>query len=86
MRFECCLDARGEPQYARSTQGHSGVSDVDPNFVTLLEIPNDWETHINHTGSLNNYRSIVQGRLIAGGTSDRRRRQIMLLLSDATVG
>ena len=33
------------------------------------------EYRIYHTGSSNNYRSIVEGGLIAGGTSDRRGRQ-----------
>ena len=42
MRFEYCLDARGEPQYLRSIQGHSGVPEVIAipdvlQFVKLLD-------------------------------------------------
>ena len=39
MRFECCLDARGESQYMRSIHGHSGVPEVNFKNCMSLEIP-----------------------------------------------
>ena len=71
VRIEYCLDPHGERQYIRAMQGHRGVPRVDPTFFTLLEIPYEWKVHSYHTES---YRSIVEGGLIAGGTSDRRAR------------
>ena len=56
----------------RSTQCHRGVPEVNPKFFTLLEILYEWTTPIYYTGSLNIYRSIVQGELLAGTTSDQR--------------
>ena len=75
MRFEYCLDSHGEPQYIRAIQGHSGMPRIDPKFFTLLEIPYEWKVHIYHTVSSKNWRSFVEGGLIAGGTSDRTRGQ-----------
>ena len=72
MRFEYCVDARGETQNMRSIQGHSGVPAANPNICTLLQTPCVWTTYIYHAGSSNDYRPIVQGGLIAGDTSDRR--------------
>ena len=56
-------------------RGHNGVPEVNPTFFTPLQIPYEWKPLIYHTGSLNNCRSLVQGGLIAGGTSDRKGRQ-----------
>ena len=77
-------EARGEPQNMRSIQSHSGVPEVYPQFFTLLEIPYEWKHHISHARSSNNYRSIVEGRLVAAGTSHRRKTS-MLLLSVASI-
>ena len=75
IRLECCPDSHKEPQYIRSIQGHSGAPRIDPTFFTLLGNPYAWKVFIYRTGSSNNYRSIVEGELIAGGTSGRRGRQ-----------
>ena len=68
MRFEYGFDARREPHFMRSIQGRSGVPEVNPKLLTLLEIPYEWKTQFYHTGSSKNYRSIIQGGLIGGGT------------------
>ena len=34
MRFEYCLEGRGERQYVRSIQGDRGVPEVDSNFYS----------------------------------------------------
>ena len=75
MNFEYCLDAYGAPQYMRSIAGHSDESKVTPKLFTLLAIPYELETHVYHTGSSNNYRSIFQEGLLAGDTEDRTGRQ-----------
>ena len=75
MRFEQCLDARGEPQYMISIRGHSGVPEGNQKLFTLVGPAYGWKDPIYHTGSSNNYRSIVQGGLIAEGTIDRTGRQ-----------
>ena len=74
VRFACCPDSHGEPQYIRSVQCHSGVLRIDPPFFTLL-VQYKWKGHMYHTGFSNIGRSIVNGGLIAGSTSDRRGRQ-----------
>ena len=58
-----------------SVRGPSGAREVHPKFLTLLDIPYEWTTHIYRTRSSNSYRSIVQGGLIGGGTCDRGGRQ-----------
>ena len=79
VTFGYRFDPHGETQYIRSIQGHSSVPSLYPKFFTLLETLYEWTVHNYHTGSLNNYRSIVEGRPIDGGTSDRRGRQACLL-------
>ena len=64
---------------SNSIQGHHCVSKTDPQFFTLREIPYERKVHIYHSGTSNNYRSTDGGGLIAGGTSDRRRRQACFL-------
>ena len=86
VRFDYCLDPHGELQYIRAIQGHSGVPRIAPKFSSLLEIPCAWKVHIYHTGSSDSNSSIVEGGLNAGGTSDRRGRQRMLLLSCGSIG
>ena len=67
MRFDF-FDTRGELE---KIQCHSGVREILPKFFPLHEVRHEWKTHIYHTISPNNYRSIIQGRPIAGGTSGR---------------
>ena len=59
----------------RNRQSASCTSTKRTQFFTLLEILYEWQVHIHHAGSSNNYRSVVEGGLVAGGTSDRRGRQ-----------
>ena len=73
--IEHCFDSHGELQYIRSIEDHSGVPRNDPQFFTLLELPYEWKVHTYLSGSSNNYRSIVEGGLIARGISNRRARQ-----------
>ena len=70
---------------SRSDQCKATVAhqELSPNSFTLLEILFAWKTHIYHTGSSNNYRSIVGG-LIAGGTSDRSGRQACFFSEERT--
>ena len=66
VRFEYCVDPHGEPKYIRSLRSQQ--------LFTLPEIPYEWKVHIYHTGASNNFRSIVKGGQIAGGTSASRGR------------
>ena len=75
IRFEYYPDSHGEPQNIRSIQGHNDVHRIDPKFCTVLEILYVWKVYIYHTRPSNNFRSIVEGGLIAGGTTHRRGRQ-----------
>ena len=68
--LDIVLDARGEPQYMRSRKV----------TVAYLRFRVNGKTHNCHTGSSDNYKSIVS-RL-----TDRRGRQNMLLLSDESIG
>ena len=71
LRFQYFLDPHGKPQYIRAVQGHGGTPSSDPQFFTLLKNP-VWLKKSTRLPCRIFYTPIVEGRLIAGDTSDLR--------------
>ena len=77
------LDALGDLNMCDHYKVTEANQKLIPKILTL-QFCMKWKIHIYHAGSSDHYMSIVQGRLIAGGTSDRRARQTCFFSAENT--
>ena len=72
IRFECCLEQRGQIKYLGAPEGHSGGVRIDPTLHNNVQISFGWTDHMYHVGSTWDYRSVVDAGLLSGGKGDNQ--------------
>ena len=64
-----------KPSIYKATQGHTAKPEISMFYFTWTVFPSEWKTHVYHTGSSRDCRSIIEHGLLARGIGSRQGRQ-----------